>query len=49
MNRTYYKLGIALMWMALPLTALRYWQVWNELPVRMALTSTGKREWMDDS
>ena len=36
MNRTYYKLGIALMWMALPLTALRYWQVWNELPVRMA-------------
>ena len=36
MNRTYFKLGIALMWLALPLTALRYWQVWDQLPVSMA-------------
>src|SRR5262245_18027012 len=36
MNR---KLFIALtgaMWLALPLTALRYWQVWDQLPIRMA-------------
>ena len=26
----------AAMWLALPLTALRYWQVWDQLPIRMA-------------
>ena len=36
MNRTYFKTGIILMWLALPLTALRYWRVWDELPARMA-------------
>jgi hypothetical protein len=36
MNRTYFKLAIALMWLALPLTALRYWRVWDQLPARMA-------------
>lgn len=25
-----------LMWLALPITALRYWQVWDRLPARMA-------------
>jgi hypothetical protein len=36
MNRTYFKFGIVFMWLALPLTALRYWTVWDELPFRMA-------------
>lgn len=27
---------IALMWLALPLTAWRYWTVWDQLPLRMA-------------
>ena len=36
MNSRYFKLGIVLMWLALPLTALRYWTVWDKLPVRMA-------------
>ena len=47
MNRTYYKLGIALMWMALPLTALRYWQVWNQLRFAWQLTSTQRETRMD--
>ncbi|HEX3320180.1 MAG TPA: DUF1648 domain-containing protein [Terriglobales bacterium] len=36
MNRRYFKFGIALMWLVLPLTALRYRTVWDELPPRMA-------------
>lgn len=35
MNRTF-KTLIWLMWLALPLTALRYWMVWDRLPLRMA-------------
>ena len=36
MNRRPFAILTALMWIALPLTALRYAQVWNELPTRMA-------------
>ena len=36
MNRKSFTILTALMWIALPLTALRYAQVWNELPARMA-------------
>lgn len=31
-----FPIAIALMWLALPLTALRYWTVWDQLPARMA-------------
>jgi hypothetical protein len=31
-----FQFAIALMWLALPLTALRYWTVWDQLPLRMA-------------
>ena len=36
MNRRLFKILTALMWVALPLTALRYAQVWSRLPERMA-------------
>src|SRR5215470_15485367 len=36
MNRTWWKIGIVLPWLGLPLIALRYWQVWDRLPVRLA-------------
>ena len=36
MNRTWWKVGIGSLWLGLPLIALRYWLVWNRLPVRMA-------------
>jgi Protein of unknown function (DUF1648) len=36
MNRKSFAILTWLMWLALPLTGLRYWQVWDELPVRMA-------------
>jgi len=36
MNRKPFAILTALMWIALPLTALRYAQVWNQLPARMA-------------
>lgn len=36
MNRRLFTILTALMWLALPVTALRYWQVWDQLPVRMA-------------
>jgi hypothetical protein len=35
MNRRLYQLLVWLMWMALPLTALRFWLVWDQLPARM--------------
>lgn len=41
MNRTYFKFGIVLMWLALPLTALRYWMAWDQLPVRLATHFNG--------
>ena len=36
MNRKLFTILTVLMWLALPLTALRYWQVWDQLPARMA-------------
>jgi hypothetical protein len=36
MNRRLFTILTALMWIAIPLTALRYAQVWDELPARMA-------------
>ena len=36
MTRTWWKIGIALPWLGLPLIALRYWMVWDQLPARMA-------------
>lgn len=36
MNRRAFQILTWLMWLALPLLALRYWQVWDQLPVRMA-------------
>jgi hypothetical protein len=37
MNGRFYKTLVALMWLALPITALHYWQNWDQLPVRMAV------------
>ena len=36
MNRTLFRTLTWLMWLALPLTALRFWLVWDQLPLRMA-------------
>ena len=36
MNRVY-TLATCLMWLALPITFLGYWRVWNRLPMRMAV------------
>lgn len=36
MKNKSFQFAIALMWLALPLTALRYWMAWDQLPVRMA-------------
>jgi Protein of unknown function (DUF1648) len=36
MNRKLFTTLTALMWIALPLTALRFWQVWDALPASMA-------------
>src|SRR5258707_6483114 len=36
MNRKPFSILTAMMWLVLPLTALRYGQVWDELPARMA-------------
>jgi hypothetical protein len=36
MNR-FHQLAIWLMWLAVPLTALDYWLVWDQLPARMAV------------
>jgi hypothetical protein len=36
MNRKLFTILTALMWLALPVTALRYRQVWDQLPARMA-------------
>jgi len=37
MNRSWYKLAILVMWLALPTSAWTYWHVWNQLPARMAV------------
>jgi len=36
MNRKLYQSLTWLLWLALPLTALRFWMVWDQLPARMA-------------
>jgi Protein of unknown function (DUF1648) len=36
MNRRFFTILTALMWLSLPLTVLRYAQVWDQLPARMA-------------
>ncbi|MFZ0956838.1 MAG: DUF1648 domain-containing protein [Candidatus Sulfotelmatobacter sp.] len=37
MKRDWYKPALWLMWLALPITALRYWRAWDQLPMRMAV------------
>jgi hypothetical protein len=37
MNRSFYKTLVALMWLALPLSAAEYWLAWDKLPPRMAV------------
>ena len=37
MNRRCYTLATWLMWLALPITALNYWRVWDRLPMHMAV------------
>ena len=37
MKRDWYTLATWLMWLALPITALNYWRVWDRLPARMAV------------
>jgi hypothetical protein len=36
MNRRWFQFATAVLWLALPLTALRYGLVWHQLPARMA-------------
>lgn len=36
MTRRNWKMAIGLLWAALPFIALRYWQVWDRLPARLA-------------
>jgi hypothetical protein len=37
MNLDWHKTLTWLMWLALPITALKYWQAWDRLPARMAV------------
>lgn len=37
MKRDWYTVATLLMWLALPITALNYWRVWDRLPMRMAV------------
>jgi hypothetical protein len=37
MNPRFYKSAVWLMWLALPLTALDYWQAWGRFPMRLAV------------
>ena len=37
MNRAWYKPAVWLAWLALPITALKYWRAWDRLPMRMAV------------
>ena len=36
MNRNYWRSSIAILWLALPAIALRYWLVWDRLPLHVA-------------
>jgi hypothetical protein len=49
MDSKLYRTITALLWLALPLTALQYWSVWDQLPARMAthFAATGQANgWM---
>jgi uncharacterized membrane protein len=37
MNRNWFTPAIWLMWLALPITALKYWLAWDHLPMQMAV------------
>jgi uncharacterized membrane protein len=37
MDRKLFQVAIWMMWLAVPLTALNYWRVWERLPARMAV------------
>jgi len=37
MNGNWYKSLVAVMWLALPLSALEYWRSWDQFPARMAV------------
>src|SRR5256885_6913411 len=37
MNRTWFKAGVLLMWLALPISGWEYRSVWEQLPARMAV------------
>ncbi|HME33724.1 MAG TPA: DUF1648 domain-containing protein [Candidatus Sulfotelmatobacter sp.] len=37
MIRNFYKPLVWLMWLVLPITALKYWRAWDHLPLRMAV------------
>ncbi len=36
MNRAWWKFGIGILWLGMSLIALRYWMVWDRLPVSLA-------------
>ncbi len=36
MNRRPFQFAVALLWLTLPLVAIQYWRVWEQLPERMA-------------
>ena len=49
MNRRPFQFAIAILWLTLPLVAIQYWRVWDQLPVRMAthFNATGQPNgWM---
>ena len=37
MERKIFQAAVGLAWLALPLTALKYWTAWDRLPMRMAV------------
>jgi hypothetical protein len=37
MNKPWHKLAVLLLWLPLPVIALKYWRLWDQLPLRMAV------------
>jgi hypothetical protein len=37
MKQDWYKPAVLLMWLALPISAFKYWSAWDQFPVRMAV------------
>ena len=37
MKKGWHKLALLLLWLPLPVIALKYWRVWDQLPLRMAV------------